>query len=91
MFSKILRIFKKKIDGKTEDEWLSEGDILYEQGRYEEALECFNKVLEINPNCADAWSRMGLSLAKLGRYKEAFNKGEYYRAEKLALKLKRRQ
>jgi len=71
VISKILRIFKKKSEDKTVEKWLSEGDILYEQGRYEEALECFNKVLEINPNCADAWSRKGLTLARLGRYEEA--------------------
>ncbi|MBW9223743.1 tetratricopeptide repeat protein [Methanothermococcus sp. SCGC AD-155-E23] len=71
MISKVFRIFKKKSKDKTVEKWLSEGDILYEQGRYEEALEYFDKVLEINPNCADAWSRKGLTLARLGRYEEA--------------------
>jgi tetratricopeptide (TPR) repeat protein len=55
----------------------NEGWRLYKQGRYEEAIQCFNKTLEINPQYTDAWINKGASLSNLGRYEEAlqcFNK-----------------
>ena len=39
--------------------------------KYERAIECFDKALEINPNFAEAWSNKGSALDGLGRYKEA--------------------
>ncbi|AXI24907.1 hypothetical protein CFE53_01510 [Methanofervidicoccus sp. A16] len=71
MLSKILRIFKKKIDGKTKEEWLDEGISLSKAGKYKEALECFDKVLKIDPNCVDGWYNKGLALSKLKKYDEA--------------------
>jgi len=40
-------------------------------GRHEEALEVFNKALEINPNDEWALTNKGLTLENLGRYDEA--------------------
>jgi len=51
--------------------------VLENLGRYEEALEVFNKAIEINSNDEHAFSRKGDVLEDLGRYKEAleaFNK-----------------
>ncbi|MBW9221315.1 PQQ-binding-like beta-propeller repeat protein, partial [Methanothermococcus sp. SCGC AD-155-M21] len=47
MFSNILRIFKKKNDGKTDEEWFNEGVALYNQRKYEKAIVCFDKSLTI--------------------------------------------
>ena len=40
-------------------------------GRYEEAIGCYDKALEINPNYAGTWYNKGVALDELGRYKEA--------------------
>lgn len=45
--------------------------MLYDLGRYEEALTCHNKAIQIYHNYADAWYERGLTLEKLGRDKEA--------------------
>ena len=53
------------------------GFMLYELGWYKEAIECFDKVLEIQPKFAMAWYSKGCALLMLGRYEEAlecFNK-----------------
>jgi tetratricopeptide (TPR) repeat protein len=39
--------------------------------RYREAIACFDKAIEINPNYAMAWSEKGLSLHNLGNNEEA--------------------
>jgi len=39
--------------------------------KYEKAIECYDKVLKINPNDTEAWNNKGNALNKLGRYKEA--------------------
>lgn len=39
--------------------------------RYDEALAAFNKALEIDPQCADAWNNKGFALNFLGRHDEA--------------------
>ena len=39
--------------------------------KYEKAIECYDKALEINPNYAEAWNNKGVALSKLRRYEEA--------------------
>jgi len=49
----------------------SQGDALYDQGRYEEALARYNKAIELNPNSGIAYGGRGSALRMLGRYPEA--------------------
>jgi tetratricopeptide (TPR) repeat protein len=51
--------------------WNNKGTSLFNLGRFEEAIECFNKALDIDSNHAILWSNKGQSLHKLGRYSEA--------------------
>lgn len=53
------------------EEYTMEGNSLYNQGKYDEALEKFDKALEINPNFAYAWEGKGLVLHNKGKYDEA--------------------
>ena len=40
-------------------------------GNYEEAIDCFDKALELYPNFAEAYNNKDLALAKLGMNNEA--------------------
>jgi tetratricopeptide (TPR) repeat protein len=52
-------------------EWYNKGYSLHSLGRFEEAIVCYNKVLEISPRHKDAWNNKGNSLHSLGRFEEA--------------------
>ncbi len=43
---------------------------LYNLGRYEEAIECYNKAIEIDSSYASAWYRKGLCFYNLGKEAE---------------------
>ena len=45
--------------------------VLYNLEKNEEALECINKVLELNPTHLDALNRKGFILLELKKYEEA--------------------
>ena len=56
---------------------LKKGVSFLEEGKYEDALECFEKIITTNPNDPDIWNKKGVALRSLGRYDEAiesFNK-----------------
>jgi|WetSurMetagenome_2_1015567.scaffolds.fasta_scaffold00586_1 tetratricopeptide (TPR) repeat protein len=52
-------------------DWGNKGADLFGQGKYDEALQAFNKAIEINPQLAGAWTGKGYGLKALGRYDEA--------------------
>ena len=54
-------------------DWLSRGLVLGLLGRYEEALESFDKAIELDPNNALAWLNRGRALYALGRHQEALD------------------
>jgi len=56
---------------KRAGEWVKKGIALDELGRYEEAIECHDRALEIDSEDAAAWYNKGIALMKLGRYEEA--------------------
>jgi len=56
--------------------WGLKGNTLFGLGRYGEAMECFDKSLEVHPS-AFAWHKKGICCYHLGRHEEArrcFNK-----------------
>ncbi len=48
--------------------WANKGNELVENGRYAEAIQCYDKALEINPKLADIWNNKGLAHARTGVY-----------------------
>jgi tetratricopeptide (TPR) repeat protein/predicted amidophosphoribosyltransferase len=52
-------------------EWNNKGTSLEKVGRYEEAIKCYEKALEINPQQTETWFNKGNSLGRLGRFDEA--------------------
>jgi len=53
--------------------WNNKGTSLDELSRFEEAVTCYDKALELNPAYANAWNNKGFSLYNLGRYEESIN------------------
>jgi Flp pilus assembly protein TadD len=56
---------------------MQKGKALVQDGKYEEALDLFEKALEIDPLNHTLWNQKGIALRSMGRYNEAiecFNK-----------------
>ncbi|MEQ8192650.1 MAG: tetratricopeptide repeat protein, partial [Candidatus Eremiobacterota bacterium] len=51
--------------------WYKEGKDYFVEKNYEEAIKCFNKVLELKPDYFYVWKSKGLTLDKQGNYEEA--------------------
>jgi len=51
-----------------------EAEKLYKEGKYKEAVEAFGKVIEGNPNYAEAYSNLGRCYLKLEQFDQAIDK-----------------
>ncbi len=61
---------------KTE-ELVKKGQVLMDDGKYDDALGFFEQALLLNRNNPDLWNYKGVALRSLGRYEESmecFNK-----------------
>ena len=65
----------KKLDDllikNTGEAWKSKGHTIDGQGKYDEAIQAYDKAIEINPQDADAWNSKGIVLKLFGRTTEA--------------------
>ena len=52
-------------------EWNNKGYGLFQLGKFEEAIGCYDKALGINPGCVLAWNNKGRALEALGKPKKA--------------------
>jgi len=50
--------------------WNDEGSALLDSGRYKEALNAYEKAIQIEPNFTEAWYNKGIIFDKLGRHEE---------------------
>jgi tetratricopeptide (TPR) repeat protein len=62
------KLFKKKIEGKTVEEWYG---LAVAETDPEKKIEYFDKVLALKPDFAGAWNLRGLEFVVLKRYEEA--------------------
>ncbi|MCU0631534.1 MAG: tetratricopeptide repeat protein [Methanolinea sp.] len=61
-----------RIFGKSTASWYKKGvDLYYKQGKFQDAIECFDRVIEMDPSHVEAWREKGICLKELGRYEEA--------------------
>ena len=55
--------------------YLEQGKELARQGRYEDAIKCFNKTIRLQPDNTAAYIRKASALTELGIYQKAM---KYY-------------
>ena len=55
------------------EDYVKQGDALYFEGRYSEAIESLDKAIALNPSLIAAWISKGKTLRKAKRYDEALN------------------
>jgi len=53
------------------DYWINRGASLSSLGRLEESIPCYDRAIDIDPQCHAAWTNRGISLSSLGRSAEA--------------------
>lgn len=70
-----------RVEERTPEFWNTKGSSFVALGRYEEAIECFDKALVINPLNATLWNNKGNALDILGRHEQAI--GCYKKALKI--------
>ena len=51
--------------------WRNRGGTLYFEGKYDEAIACYDKAIEIEPDNPVVWNNKGLALNSLGKYEQA--------------------
>ncbi|TRZ90245.1 MAG: tetratricopeptide repeat protein [Methanosarcinales archaeon] len=56
---------------KNAQEWYNKGITLGKLGKYDEAIKCYDKAIEIDPEDLDTWNNKGVALFNLGKYDEA--------------------
>ncbi|CAD8045608.1 unnamed protein product [Paramecium primaurelia] len=62
---------KKQQNIKQSERLLNEGWALNNLNKYQEAIECYDKAISINPKNDLAWSNKGWALNSLNKYQEA--------------------
>lgn len=62
------KLFKKKIEGKTAEEWYG---LAVSETNHEKKIEYFDNVLALKPDFAGAWNLRGLEFVMLQRYEDA--------------------
>ncbi len=73
-----LSIFTPNVNviNRTKEEWLDEGNRLYNIGQFQDALQAFENAIQIDPTFADAYEGKTSTLCALGRYQEALTSVE---------------
>lgn len=69
----------EKIEGKTAKEWTFAGINYNLSKNYQKAIECFEKVVKIDPQFKEAWYSMGHAYKELGNHQkevECFEKAK---------------
>jgi tetratricopeptide (TPR) repeat protein/DNA-binding transcriptional ArsR family regulator len=69
--SEALAAIESLLAGESAEELYLKGLLSIESDRWEEAIQIFNIVINLEPNNHAAWNNRGNALGNLGRYKEA--------------------
>src|SRR5512136_761726 len=55
----------------TAEDWFSKGNALFNQSKYNEAIQAYDKAIELNPQFALSWNGKGNSFNAQGKLDEA--------------------
>jgi tetratricopeptide (TPR) repeat protein len=75
-------IFQQLLDSKCEGTYIDEGSdsfwnnkgvVQTKLGKYNDAVECFDRALRVNPGVSNIWLNRGIALVKLEEYEEAMD------------------
>ncbi len=75
-------IFQQLLASKTEGTYIGEGSdsfwnnkgvVQTKLGKYNEALDCFDRALKMNPGVSNIWMNRGIALVKLNEFEEAMD------------------
>ncbi len=58
-------------EGVDVDDYMKQGDMHFRQGQYAEAIEDYNKAIELDPNYTPGYNNRGLAKTNLEQYQEA--------------------
>lgn len=61
----------RSVKSREAHKWLKKGNDLFDQAKYDEAIACYDKVIEVNPKNKWGWINKGAALAELTKYEEA--------------------
>ena len=61
---------------ETSIDWFMKGLDLYNQEKFNDSLQAYNRALELDPNDSEAWNNKGIDEGLLGRYDEALKSFE---------------
>ncbi len=59
------------VANETSIDWFIKGLDLYNQEKFDESLQAYNRALELNPNDFEAWNNKGIDEGLLGKYDDA--------------------
>jgi tetratricopeptide (TPR) repeat protein len=59
------------VEDENVESLFQKADDLFFEGRYEDAIQWYEKVLDIDPTHLDALNSKGISLKELGQYEQA--------------------
>ena len=62
---------KSKINREDADTWMSKGTVLRDQGKYDQALQAYEKSIELDPKYAYPWNGKGTVFHNQKRYHDA--------------------
>jgi tetratricopeptide (TPR) repeat protein len=64
-------IFAPIVSAETAEEWNNKAIGFVISGEYEKAIECFDKVIELDPNSTYAYNNRGIAYSDLKQYERA--------------------
>ena len=64
-------MLRKLMPWRDAVDWYNAGVGHQNSGGYKEAIRCYDRALELDPEYASAWYNKGTALAYAGRYDEA--------------------